>query len=96
MGVGLALGRGHIGLTIKDECKPIPVEKTEENIAPHTLSSAKWEFLILINPRHKVLPLQVKNFASLYKSMSVNTPTCCLVCRVFFLVHFDYVTLETG
>lgn len=27
VGGGQAIGRGHVGLTIKDECKRIPVEK---------------------------------------------------------------------
>ena len=36
VGVGLALGKGHMGLTIKDECKPIPVEKTPKKTSPCT------------------------------------------------------------
>lgn len=52
VGEGLPLGKGHIGLTIKDECKPIPVEKrSEENITLHMLRLPNSEFLILINPR---------------------------------------------
>lgn len=33
VGVGLVVAKGHVGLTIKDECKPIPVEgkKRKEN-----------------------------------------------------------------
>lgn len=61
VGVGLVVAKGHMGLTIKDECKPIPVEvkkkkkkKTqEENINLHMLSWPDWEFLVLINPRHR-------------------------------------------
>ncbi|KAI9521737.1 hypothetical protein NQZ68_003892 [Dissostichus eleginoides] len=36
VGVGLALREGHTGLTIKDECKPIPVEKTQKKTSPCT------------------------------------------------------------
>ena len=36
VGVGPALGKGHMGLTIKDECKPIPVEKTPKKTSPCT------------------------------------------------------------
>lgn len=36
VGVGLALGKGRMGLTIKDECKPIPVEKSPKKTSPRT------------------------------------------------------------
>lgn len=36
VGVGLAGGKGHMGLTIKDECKRIPVEKTPRKTSPCT------------------------------------------------------------
>jgi len=38
---------------------------SEENITLHMLSSPNWEFLCLINPRHKILPLRRKTFTSL-------------------------------
>lgn len=84
-GSGLAKGKGRTGLTIKDECKRIPVEKEAlKKTSPRTCEARQnWQFFNLMNPRpasphHPLMPRQMRtsteqqNASTLFISWSFN------------------------